>query len=373
MKHKRLLLGSLFAGALTLGILTPSMSAVKEKLEPDNVEYGEKLEADFYKPDIKAAPKTRATKAASVSIHYHNDDGKCGIREFWIWCNGVDGSAFTPTVSADGKDMEISFNFAGEYEGFAGKDGIFFIVKYLKGTPEGGDNGWVGQSQNVEVKYEEKFEPDANGHIDIWTIPGEGNAIEVYNNQKDTTTDRFVSAAFSSWKTITVKATAAPKSYKLYALTSNYMNHSLSANLSDYLISEGGEQSGATFTVNLKYTAKINVQYLLEGIFTDDEGKEFVKQKYVACYPLYETERFNTYYIYNGITFFRYNLITVNFFFNNPIKHYIFRIIYCTQLLSSLGIIYTSHGVISAYYISAIMEICRIFIFFTNIINLQAL
>ncbi len=301
MKHKRLLLGSLFAGALTLSMLTPRMAhVVKETLEPDNAEYGERLVADYYKPDIKAAPKTRATKAASVSIHYHNDDGKCGIREFWIWCNGVDGSAFEPTVTNGGTDMEVSFDFAGDKAGFAGKDGIFFIVKFKKGTPEGGDNGWVGQSQNVEVKYEDKFEPDANGHIDIWTIPGEGNAIEVYNNQKDTTTDRFVSAALTDWKTITVKATAAPKSYKLYALTSNYMTHSLSANLDDYLISSGGAQSGSTFTVKLNYTAKINVQYLLEGIFTDEEGTEFKKQKYVACYPLYETSRFNEYYIYNG-------------------------------------------------------------------------
>ena len=90
--------------------------------------------------------------------------------------------------------MEVSFDFAGEYAGFAGKDGIFFIVKFKKGTPEGGDNGWVGQSQNVEVKYEEKFEPDNTGHIDIWTIPGEGNAIEVYSCASDETASAGLAA-----------------------------------------------------------------------------------------------------------------------------------------------------------------------------------
>ena len=302
MRHSKVLAGALFAGAMVLGVLSPSMfkKRAEEMLEPDNAEYGERLEVDYDKPDVLPNPYNAANnKPTSVSIHYHNDDGKNATREMWIWAAGVNGSAFTPTVTNAGKDMEVSFNFTGDYEGFYGKPSIFFIIKYV-GT-------WDGQSLNVEVKYEDQFAPDNNGHVDIWTIPGEGTSIEVYSNEKDTKTDRFLSASFVDWKHIKVTATAAPSSYKLYALTSNYMNHTMSANLDDYLISEGGAQNSSTFTVELHFTAKINVQYLLEGYFP--QYPEFKKQKYVSAAPLYEyrekvgnnlVNRFKTYYTYTG-------------------------------------------------------------------------
>lgn len=307
MKHSKVLAGAIFAGAMVVGVLSPSMfkKVAKELLEPDNAEYGERLEVDFNHPDVLPNPyKAANAKPTSVSLYYRNDNADCAKREFWIWAAGVDGSAFTPTVTDGGKQMEVHLDFTGAYADFYGKPSIFFIVKYKKGTPEGGGDGWQGQSLNVEVKYEDEFAPDSNGHVDIWSIHGEGTSIEVYPNKEGTTTDRFTSASFTDWKHIKVTATAAPSSYKIYALTSNYMNHTMSANLDDYLIGEGGQQNSSTFTITLNYTAKINVQYLIEGYFP--KFPEYKKQKYVSAAPLYEykdssgNNRFKTYYTYNG-------------------------------------------------------------------------
>ena len=306
MKSKKLLLGSLFAGALTLGVITPKAvsTVVKEKLEPDNAEYGERLFVDYNNPDavVTKSKVSRAAKAVnSITIHYHNDDGKCDTREFWIWCDGVNGSAFTPTVTNGGKDMSVSIDFTGEYANFAGKKGLFFIVKYV-GT-------WTGQSANIELKYEE-FQNAINdsGHADIWCIPGEGNAIEMYESEELTKMDRFQTASFKDWKTIEVVATAAPSSYKLYALTSYYMTHLQSAVLDDFLLKEGSSPSvtdvtfnGGTskkFSINLNFTVKPNVQYLLEGVFPNYPN--YTKQKYIAFHNLYETPRFRQYYTYSG-------------------------------------------------------------------------
>ena len=306
MRHSKVLAGALFAGAMVIGTLTPSMAKkFKEAMEPDNAEYGERLEVDFNHPDVLPNPyKAANAKPTSVSLYYRNDNADCAKREFWIWAAGVDGSAFTPTVTDGGKQMEVHLDFTGAYANFYGKPSIFFIVKYKKGTPEGGGDGWQGQSLNVEVKYEDEFAPDANGHVDIWSIHGEGTSIEVYPNKEGTTTDRFTSASFTDWKHIKVTATAAPKNYKVYALTSNYMNHTMTANLDDYLIAEGGEQSSSTFTITLNYTAKINIQYLIEGYFP--KYPDYKKQKYVSAAPLYEykdssgNNRFKTYYTYSG-------------------------------------------------------------------------
>ena len=302
MKHKRALFGGLFASALIMGTLTPTMlkKSLREEIGPDNADYGERLSVDYNSPDVLPIKKaTSNVKPTSISIHYHNDDGKNNKRELWIWCAVADGKAYAPTtVSADGKDMEVAFDFTGDKAPFATCSSIFFIVKFKEGTEEGGGDGWQGKSENTEVVYEDQFAPDENGKVTIWCIPGEGTLIETYPTEADTKTDRFLSANFKDWKSITVNATAAPINYKLYALTSNYMAHSLSADLNDYLIAEGGQQNSSTFTINLNYTAKVNVQYLLEGYFPNYPN--YKKQKYVGLQTLYETDRFETYYQYTG-------------------------------------------------------------------------
>ena len=156
MNNKKFFKGVGLAALLTIGALTPSVAKKLSKpLEADNATYEEPRVVDFNNPDFVGTENALTAKSASsVSIHYHNGDGKCGIREMWIWCDGVNGSAFTPEVSADGKDMTVSFQFTGEYAGFAGKSSLWFIVKYLKGTEEGGGDGRHGVGQEDDRERE---------------------------------------------------------------------------------------------------------------------------------------------------------------------------------------------------------------------------
>ena len=301
MKHRNFLFGALLASAFVVGALTPAMAkGIPAPLEPDNAVYDAPRFVDYNNPDVinKAAKPVAAAATTSVTIHYHNDDGQNATREYWIWCNGVNGEAYTPTVTNEGKDMEVTINFTGEHENFAGKKGMYFIVKTV-GT-------WAGQSENMYIDYKE-FPPQDNGHLDVWCIPGEGNNVEMYPTQELTLMDRFKSANFTDWKHIEVIASAVPTSYKLYALTSYYMTHTKSSNLEDYLIKEGSSPActdvdfngpSKKFTIELNYTPKINIQYYLEGVFP--EYPTYTKTKYVAAQNLYETDRFRTYYKYDG-------------------------------------------------------------------------
>ena len=305
MKNLKFLIGVAFAGlVLSIGIKPIMKLSQKEVLEPDNVTYDDPRVANIDEPTVIYHEQPAAvTSATSVEIHYHNDGANCHEREFWVWCNGVNGSAFAPTyVSSDHKDMTLAFSFTGEYSNFANKKGIYFIVKF-QGT-------WTGQSENVYLDYAE-FPPDNTGKSVVWCIPGEGNQIEKYPTQELTKMDRFQAATFTSWKTIEVIATAVPTSYKLYALTSNYMAIQTMAtedDLNRYLIASGSNPSCENiiynsinckkFTITLNYTAHVNVQYYMEGIFP--EYPTYTKTKYVSFHKLYETERFKTYYNYTG-------------------------------------------------------------------------
>ena len=293
------------ACVLTLtGCNKHSFDYAKEGLEPDNAEYDDPRVVDYDTPDIYyKADNAAVTSATSVEIHYHTENADCDTREFWVWCSGVNGSAYAPTqVSSDKKDMTLSISFTGEYAHFANKKGIWFIIKYV-GT-------WTGQSENVFLDYSE-FAPDSSGKSVVWCIPGEGNQIEKYPTEELTKMDRFQSVTFASWKSIDVICTAVPTSYKLYALTANYMAIQTMATEEDmlrFLVAEGSNPSctdvefnkipSKKFTINLNYTARVNVQYMIVGTFP--QYPDYQKTKYASFHNLYETERFETYYTYTG-------------------------------------------------------------------------
>ena len=300
-------ISKILAPVALLALAVPVLSAchfdLKEEVRPDDVEYDDIAIKDGNTPDFvhKAPRVSRAMKSAtSFVLHFHHDDGKCSDREVWVWCEGVVGAGYTPQqVSADGKDFTLTINFTGEDAKFLNNRSISFIIK-KKGT-------WLGQSDNMLVKYEE-FEPDGNGVTTVWAVPGEGNAIEMYHTEAETKMDRFVGAKLEKdWKTITITATAKPMSYRIYALTANYMSYSTMATPEDlerYLVASGTNPDTTTvnyndapcqqFKVKLNYFAKVNIQYYLEGVFP--EYQNYKKTKYVASDEIYETSRFKKYY-----------------------------------------------------------------------------
>ena len=302
MNKKNLILG-LSSLTLLIGGLSPLIAKEikREYVGEDNIEYSAPLVVDYKNP-LFANDDDELISATSISIHYHNEDGLNRNRAYWIWCNAKSGSQFLPnTISSDGKDMEVHFDFTGEYSAFANQESIFFIIKNIE--------NWDGQSENIEIKYSE-FPPNDNGLVEVWTVPGVGNAIDVFKTEAETKMDNFQYATFTDFKTIEVVATAVPKTYKLYALTASYfrIEEPTPATLEKYLILEGSYPSSTPITYNsmdcqkfsikLNYTMKMNVQYYLTAIFP--EYQDYLKARNVSTENLYETARFRQYYNYNG-------------------------------------------------------------------------
>lgn len=313
MKHKKLIF-FVATAILSLGIVTPLAARKAQVLEPDAADYEDELVVDYDNPEMRyIAPKRAASKASSVKIHYHNEDKNCLKKELWLWGDGI---VFDKALPYDkgGTNTDIVFTipFTGAYADFAKKKSLWFIVKYQKGTQ---DDEWMGKSDNTEIVFEER--PIAeDGSIEVWCIPGEGSALEVYNSEIDTTMDRVQNAIFNSWKGVTAISTIAPKAYRLYALTGSYMRMGQAEQqekLGNYLIAQGSNPKCTTvakgksfagskqFKISLNYTIKPNAQYYLECDFENPNHSEwgmFTKGKYVAAHPLYDTKEFTTYYNY---------------------------------------------------------------------------
>lgn len=313
MKHKKLLL-FVATAIMSFGILTPLMMRESEGIEPDNADYEDELVVDFNNPEMRYIAPKEAAKPTSVKINYHNDNGECLKKEFWIWADGIDGSAYSIDAGGTTTDISLTINFTGKNADFAKKKSIWFIVKYSKA--EKGDAEWVGKSDNTELVYE-NYEPNASGCTEVFCIPGEGSALEVYKTKEDTQMDRVQNAYFTNWKSITAVSTIAPKAYRLYALTGSYMKMGLveqKEKLNNYLVASGSSpkcsnvtsgsfKGSKQFKIALSYTAKPNVQYYLECDFNNPKHSEwgdFTKSKYVAAHKLYEDKRFTTYYNYSG-------------------------------------------------------------------------
>lgn len=276
----------------------------KNALEPDNAIYDKPAIYQYgdttcsYKPPIRKA----ATQVSKVIIHYHNDDAQNKTRTFWVWAVGVNGKMYNPVYSDDGKDMTLTLNFNGEEAALKNNISISFIIRNL--------DSWAGQSVDVKVDFK-VYTPDNNGLVELWCIPGEGNDIEVYTTEEETKADRAVFATFEDWKKIKVIASAAPTSYRVYAFTANYfsMNRVLrEQNRNNYIIKEGNvtetkdvkynSNDCKQFDISLKHTIRTNAQYIVETIYSSNPNKW--QSKSVSFDNLYETERFNQYYTYDG-------------------------------------------------------------------------
>ena len=226
-----------------------------------------------------------------VIIHYHNDDGKCESRRFWLWVTDVDGAEYTADVlSSDKKDMQITLDYKGDFADFAGQEGLYLIIKNA-GT-------WDGQSEDTFISFLDF--PPVDKVVEIWLIPGVGNAVEVCATEEETKSDRVTETYFSDFKTITVKATAAPSVYRLYSFDQKYltMNVKAQATNKETRLLKTGSASSATFDIKLNYNAHINVQYVLETEYAAWPGR--MNSIVVSYSKLYNNPRFSQYYEYDG-------------------------------------------------------------------------
>ena len=234
-------------------------------------------------------------------LHYFNDDKDCLSRRFYTWVTGYDGVERKPDES-DAESMKITLDFSVITE-YAGMPSLFFIIKKA-GT-------WSGQSEDCELKYED-YQPqikdiDGKKVLELWTIPGEGSSIEFCISEEETKIPKIATAKFMDWKTIhcvSSDPTLKPKWVKVYAFDRTYLNSSEFAQTSNkefYLFKSLPEGSITTseFDIKFNYTAKINIQYLIESVYPGYEEKP-VRKIFASFEYLYKSSSFSKYYNYSG-------------------------------------------------------------------------
>lgn len=303
MKKHNIVSKIMLSALMAMGLILPVSFVVKASLEKDNVDYDDPSIIAYDQPTFREAQKSVTTWPSSVTIHYHNDDGANATRRFYFWFTGINGKEYIPnSVSEDGKDMSISFDFTStDYASFYKKK-MYMIVK-KSGT-------WTGKSDDTFINFED-FPPNSDGLSEIWCIPGEASALELYPSEKDTQMDKVLVASFTSWKSIQVTSTIAPSSYTVYALTGYYQkqystvqaeiksNYAITSGLAPTCTSTAFNSSPAvTFTISLNFIAKINVQYQVACEFSTNPNKQMTK--YVTFDQLYDDSRFEQYYTYDG-------------------------------------------------------------------------
>jgi|GEM_PF-390726 len=300
---------------LTSGILAGSVKQEEKFIDPIT---------DYAKEPVKYqfAPKYAdgdedepvAEDVSKVTLHYHNDDGKCGDRAFYLWTTGVDGKEFLGTVKNNGKDMELELDFSKDaYKALKNKFSISLIIKY-KGT-------WNGQSEDTVIKWSD-FPPNEDKAVVVWMVPGIGSAIECYKTEEETKSDKVTETYFSSFKKIHVQSTAVPNKIRIYSYDAKYLAMSSSAqakNKETRLFKEldapsnpkksgSGDNTRYDYDIVLNYTARVNIQYVLETEYPKYEGK--VHSIVIPMHKFYsydgaaETKtniaRFDKYYTYDG-------------------------------------------------------------------------
>ena len=301
MKKKFIPLGLCLLGACAMilpNVLTrPNSKATV--LEDDPISYANAedavVEYSGMKPISYLGDNGDLKIPNKLTLHYINDDQECESRRFYTWVTGYDGVERKPD-EADAESMKITldFNVITEYDGMPS---LFFIIKKA-GT-------WSGQSEDVELKYEDYQDCiDASLTLELWTIPGEGSSIEFCKSEEETKIPKIATAKFTDWKTIhcvSSDPTLKPKWYKVYAFDKTYLNSSQTAQINnkDFYLFKEGVPTTSEFDIKFNYTAKINIQYLIESVYPGYEDKP-VRKIFASFEYLYKTSTFANYYNYTG-------------------------------------------------------------------------
>lgn len=261
------------------------------------------VELSKLKPNMRAGEEAEFTYPNKVILHYANDDGECLNRRFYTWVTGYDGiERKADTSNSTSMTITLDFSVITEY---ANMPSLFFIIKKA-GT-------WSGQSEDIELKYEnyKDFIDPVSLTLELWTIPGEGSAIEICTSEEDTKIPKIATAKFIDWKTIhcvSSDPTLAPVEVKVYAFDRTYLNsakNTQAANKEFYLFKHYGEGkkdgkiTTSEFDIKFNYTAKINIQYLIESKYPKYEDKSY-RKTFASFEYLYSSSAFTKHYTYNG-------------------------------------------------------------------------
>lgn len=249
----------------------------------------------------RAEEASTAETPTKVKLHYHNDDNHCLNRRFYTWVTGIDGLERMPINENQrwtATDMEIELDY-NEITDYQGSTSLFFIIK-MAGT-------WAGQSADMEITYADWEIVD--GVLELWTVPGEGNSVEIYATKEETEFPKIKTAKFTDWNTIECVCTVdptekggkawVPTDYTLYAFDKTYvtMSPNQQKGNKEFYKFKTGTPTSNVFEIKFNYTAKINVQYVIESHFA---GFDRTQKIVVSCENLYKTDRFEQFYTYKG-------------------------------------------------------------------------
>ena len=302
MKNKKLLMSIAFLGGLSLAL--PACNNAQYELVDDSTPTVDVGPAPSFESEyIVKSKDERITRAGGdeefsfptvVKLHYHNDDNGCLNRRFYTWVKGIDGVERKPIPETHtSTDMELTLDLEHDYPEYANKPSLFFIIK-VAGT-------WAGQSADMEISYKE-FPPDESGVTEVWMIPGEGSNVEMYKTKEETMLPKISTAKFTDFKTIhcVCSSDEPPMEWKLYAFDKTYLMGTpdeQNANKPFRLFKSGTNVKQKEFDITFNYTAKINIQYVIESTYQSNPTK--VQRVVVSYENLYKTDRFKYYYSYN--------------------------------------------------------------------------
>jgi hypothetical protein len=177
-------IAAFFSALLSLGVVLslPTNDTTNEVVHEDNIVYETPKDAYIDTPDsLIEGEEVADYGVTSVRIHYHNDDGLNIKRRFYVWVLGEKGVEVMPdNISDNGQDMDVTLDFNTDWQHFLHKDSLLFIIKFA--------NTWSGQSEDLTLSYA-NFPPNESGHVEVWCIPGEGAAVEIYGSESETQFD----------------------------------------------------------------------------------------------------------------------------------------------------------------------------------------
>ena len=311
-KSRKFSLGLFLSSFLVLGSVAAIGSSVRRQRDI-NDKYNDETVASYAHPVFASDDEEEEDPEIVVNkviIHYVNEDNKCNERAFYVWVTGVDGEEYSDakasdvvTYESDGSKMTITMDLQNDsrFTPLSGSISMMYIIKYKMISPS--NLNWGGQSEDVELRYEE-FPPNADGTVEIWCTPAAGGGIAQFASEEETKVEGIKLADFVDFKTISCQLTnnATEVNYTLYAFDETYYKvkaKNRGAIKKNYVV-KTGTTTQPFFNITLKYNAHINAVYAVESYDVNAKNQDLKKTVFCSFEKLYYTERFEEYYNYFG-------------------------------------------------------------------------
>lgn len=216
---------------------------------------------------IVGTPIEKGEVPARVDI-YFNLPGNIGDYQLWLWVDGVEGQPFA--FEEYDADWALKSVDTADYPSL---EGLMIILR--------SKDSWAWQTPDCAIVYSDFGQVD--GVMSVYCIIGEGNVIELYHRASDALGDKLISAAFNTFSTIDVTATAVALSYDVYK--NGELHKSFESTASNQIL-------------DLGETVELSDAYEVWASFPDKPDR--VSKRKVQLTRLYNDPYFIENYTYDG-------------------------------------------------------------------------